>query len=135
MPHARKVGTAELQSRWEAPGRAHATHLVCAIGDPGEHLLAMASFFSDPWALAAVGIAVPAVLMGKFLVTRFFTLPHSEPEPSPKRAVPGEEDEVFVLYQGKQSIAGPSGSLSIFCLKVETFLRVAKIPFSVKGGE
>ncbi|KAA0154494.1 hypothetical protein FNF29_02371 [Cafeteria roenbergensis] len=94
----------------------------------------MASFFSDPWALAAVGIAVPAVLMGKFLVTRFFTLPHSEPEPSPKRAVPGEEDEVFVLYQGKQSIAGPSGSLSIFCLKVETFLRVAKIPFSVKGA-
>ena len=112
--------------------RPHATHSDCPFGHV---LLAMAAFFSDPWALVAVGIAVPAVLMGKFLITRFFMLPHSDPEPSPKRAVSGEEDEVFVLYQGKQSIVGPSGSLSIFCLKVETFLRVANIPFSIKSSE
>ncbi|KAA0176164.1 hypothetical protein FNF27_02221 [Cafeteria roenbergensis] len=87
---------------------------------------------NDPWAMAALGASVPAIAMGGFLVARFMRLPHSNPKASPLRAAPGEEGEMFVLYQSEVPIGGPSASMSMFCIKVEAFLRAAKIPFCTK---
>lgn len=96
---------------------------------------ALSAIVNDPWALATIGVSVPAFAMGGFLVARFMRLPHSDPKPSPLRAAAGEEGEMFVLYQSEVPIGGPSASMSMFCIKVEAFLRAAKIPFSTKPGE
>ncbi|KAA0154493.1 hypothetical protein FNF29_02370 [Cafeteria roenbergensis] len=94
--------------------------------------LAGSTVVNDPWAMAALGASVPAIAMGGFLVARFMRLPHSNPKASPLRAAPGEEGEMFVLYQSEVPIGGPSASMSMFCIKVEAFLRAAKIPFCTK---
>ncbi len=96
---------------------------------------ALSAVVNDPWAMAALGASVPAIAMGGFLVARFMRLPHSNPKASPLRAAPGEEGEMFVLYQSEVPIGGPSASMSMFCIKVEAFLRAAKIPFCTKPGE
>jgi hypothetical protein len=89
-----------------------------------------------PWMIGcAVGACATTALLA-YNYNRFFVQPPVSKAPtSIAKAAPGDKDALFVLYQGLSPIKGPSGSLSQFCLKVEAFLRVAKIPYKSKNGK
>lgn len=89
-----------------------------------------------PWMIGCVVGACTTAALLCYNYIRFFTQPEaSKALPAPVKAAPTDKYEVFVLHQGLPSIKGPSGSLSGFCLKMEAFLRVAKIPFKNQNGE
>jgi glutathione S-transferase len=82
--------------------------------------------------LAAV--STTALVGSLYFWARFkFVRPPFPKDSAVLRCKPGEEAEKFILYQALSPVGGVTGSMSPFCVKMDCFLRAAKIPFESKN--